>query len=258
MGEFQGKVVLITGASSGLGAETARLFAKEKASLSLTGRNEENLAKVAEECKALGAEEVLQIIAHFDSREGIEKTINETMKKYNKLNVLVNNAGIVYSTTINTATPEIFDDTFNINVKAPLFLTQLAMPFLEKTKGNVVNISSCSSQMCTEPELMVYCMSKAAVDQFTKTLAIEMAKKEVRVNAVNPADVPTKIFRKVLKTEDDYEKFYDTTGPMHLLHERNVTAREVADAVLFLASDRATMITGTRLNVDGGRVIAGQ
>ncbi|CAK8677705.1 unnamed protein product [Clavelina lepadiformis] len=85
-----------------------------------------------------------------------------------------------------------------------------------------------------------------------------MAKKEVRVNAVNPADVPTKICRKVLKTEDDYEKYYETTGPMHLLHERNVTAREVANAVVFLASDRATMITGTRLNVDGGRVIAGQ
>ncbi|XP_076799841.1 uncharacterized protein LOC143444933 [Clavelina lepadiformis] len=256
MTEFKGKVVLVTGASSGIGAEIARAFAKHQARLSITGRNEENLRKVAEECRKLGAEEVLEIIAELSEENEADKVVKETIEKFKNLDILVNNAGTAVRSTLATATRKEFDDIFDVNVKAVVFLTQQAIPYLEKTKGNIVNISSVSSCLYNQ-HILLYSMSKAALDQFTKTVALEMAEKGIRVNSVNPGYVPTNILRFISATSEKKKESDATKSKVYPLGKQNLTVEDIADAVLYLASERAKMITGVCLCVDRGRVLVG-
>ncbi|XP_076819659.1 L-xylulose reductase-like isoform X2 [Clavelina lepadiformis] len=212
MVEFASKIVLVTGAASGVGAGTAKAFAKHGTRLCLVDRDEENLAKTETECKNVGAEK-----ASFKD----------------------------------------FDDTYNINVRAPLFLTQLAIPYLEKTKGSIVNISSIASKEYADASQMIYCMSKSSVDHFTKIAALELAKKGIRVNAVNPAFMKTNIFQSWLNSADDAEELVQGRAKLVPLGRKNVKVDDVINAIMFLASDRAKMITGTCLFVDGARHLTG-
>ncbi|CAK8677936.1 unnamed protein product [Clavelina lepadiformis] len=243
MTEFKQKVVLVTGASSGIGAEIARAFAKHQTRLSITGRNEENLKKVAEECRKLGAEEVLEIIAELSEENEADKVVKETIEKFKNLDILVNNAGTAVRSTLATATRKEFDNIFDVNVKAVVFLTQQAIPYLEKTKGNIVNISSVSSCLYNQ-HMLLYSMSKAALDQFTKTVALEMAEKGIRVNSVNPGYVPTNILRFISATSEKKKESDAAKSKVYPLGKQNLTVEDIADAVLYLASERAKMITG--------------
>ncbi|CAK8677940.1 unnamed protein product [Clavelina lepadiformis] len=212
MVEFASKVVLVTGAASGVGAGTAKAFAKHGTRLCLVDRDEENLAKTETECENVGAEK-----ANFKD----------------------------------------FDDTYNINVRAPLFLTQLAIPYLEKTKGSIVNISSMASKVYTAASQMIYCMSKSSVDHFTKIAALELAKKGIRINAVNPAFMKTNIFQSWLNSAEEVEELAQGRAKLVPLGKTNVKVDDVINAIMFLASDRAKMITGTCLFVDGARHLTG-
>ncbi|CAK8677937.1 unnamed protein product [Clavelina lepadiformis] len=257
MNEFKGKVVLVTGASSGIGAEIAIVFAKHQVRLSITGRNEENLKKVAEECRKLGAKEVLEIIADLSKDNEAEKIVEETIKMFQNMDILINNAGTVSLSLLSKATREEFDETFDVNVKAVVFLTQQAIPYLEKTKGNIVNISSIASHFY-DPKVLLYSMSKAALDQFTRTVALEVAEKGIRVNSVNPGYVPTNILRLICDTSEEKEDFQKLSSTLHPLGKQNLTVEEIADSVLYLASERAKMVTGVCLDVDRGRSLTGQ
>lgn len=166
---FADKVVIITGASSGIGAGAAIHFSKLGAKVTITGRNENNLKKTAATCEG----EVLSIIAEITNEADRIKIINETISRFGKIDVLVNNAGIGLDGTILTTTLEKFDNVMNTNVRSVFHLTQLATPHLIKTKGNVVNISSVTAVRAFT-NFLVYCMSKAAIDQFTKCVALEL------------------------------------------------------------------------------------
>ncbi|XP_076817720.1 putative oxidoreductase SAR2567 [Clavelina lepadiformis] len=262
MSEFASKVIVITGASSGIGAATAKELSKQGALLSLTGRNEERLAQVADECKKLGAKHVLQVVGDISKQEDMEKIIKETADKFGEIHVLVNNAGFGVTSTIADFTLDQFDRCFNVNVRAVLYLTKLALPYLEKTKGNIVNISSILSSMYTLPGFIIYNTTKAACDHITKASALELAKNGVRVNAVNPAAVDTNFGTVALTPmgldEEQVKAAWAEHEKMHPLNRRNIKVEEVVDAILFLASDKATMITGSCLKVDGGRELTGQ
>ncbi|XP_063824314.1 3-oxoacyl-[acyl-carrier-protein] reductase FabG-like [Ostrinia nubilalis] len=250
---FTDKVILITGASSGIGAETAVEFSKYEGSLVLTGRNKDNLENVAKQCKDISPKGLkpLIIIADMTKESDVENIIKSTIDKFSRLDVLVNNAGILESGTIETTSLEQYDRLMNTNVRGPYHLTMLATPHLIKSKGSIINVSSVTG-MRSFPNVLAYCMSKSALDQFTRCVALELAPKGVRVNAVNPGVITTGIHMKSSMNEQQYQEFLKKCAESHALG-RPGNAKEVASAIIFFASDGASNITGATLPVDGGR-----
>lgn len=199
---FAGKVVLVTGASSGIGARTAQKFAQLGASLSLTGRKLENLQKVAKECEGQNAAFV--VAGDITNVEDTKRIVDETIKKYGKLDVLVNNAGIIETGTIETTSLEQYDRVMNTNIRSIYHLTMLAVPHLIKTEGSIVNISSVNG-IRSFPGVLAYNLSKAAVDQFTRCVALELAPKKVRVNSVNPGRLDTSCWQQYVYNEINFQ-----------------------------------------------------
>lgn len=248
---FTGKVVLITGASSGIGAATALHFAKLGASLSLTGRNEESLTKIAGDCYKLSKVKPLVIVADLNDDEETRNILESTVKHFDKLDVLINNAGVLGFGTIETTSLKQYDEIFEINVRSVYHLTMLAVPHLIKTKGNIVNVSSVNG-IRSFSGVLAYSMSKSALDQFTRCTALELSSKQVRVNSVNPGVVLTGLQLRSGMSEEEYDKYVQRTKETHALG-RAGKAEEIAESVAFLASDKASFITGVNLPVDGGR-----
>lgn len=171
---FEGKVILVTGASSGIGAAAARHLADLGGKLAIVGRDEKRLNKVALEIKNDGSPEPLAIVA--DVTKDSERIIDETIKHFGQLDVLVNNAGIVTQDNIVNFKIEEFDRIFNTNVRSVATLTSLAVPHLEKTKGNIVNVSSVAG-LKPFPDVLSYCMSKSSIDMLTQCCALDLASK---------------------------------------------------------------------------------
>jgi NAD(P)-dependent dehydrogenase (short-subunit alcohol dehydrogenase family) len=181
----------------------------------------------------------------------IERVVNETVGAFGGIDVVVNAAGIIATGTVETTTLEDWDYMMNLNVRAPFYMIQQALPFLIERKGNVVNVSSVTG-IRAFPGVLSYCTSKAAVDQLTHCVALEVAGKGVRVNAVNPGVVVTHLHRSGGMDEDTYANFLDHSQTTHPLG-RVGQAEEVADLIFFLASPKAGWITGVSCPIDGGR-----
>jgi len=245
---FAGKVVLLTGGSSGIGKRAAEKFAQLGASLSLTGRNKENLEKVASGCDG---QKPFIVVGDITNPEDTKRILEETIKKFGRLDVLVNNAGIIETGTIENTSLEQYDRVMNTNIKSIYHLTMLAVPHLIKSEGNIVNISSVNG-IRSFPGVLAYNLSKAAVDQFTRCVALELAPKKVRVNSVNPGVTVTNLHKRGGMDEATYAKFLEHSKTTHALG-RPGDVDELANAILFLASDNASFITGASLPVDGGR-----
>merc|ERR1711892_1109880 len=246
MNSLVGKVAIITGASSGIGAATAIHFAKLGATLSLTGRNAENLQDTAKKCIENGAKDPIMIQADLVKEADCVKIIEETVAKYGKFDVLVNNAGVLELGSIENTSLEQYDRVMNINVRSIYHLTMLAGPHLEKTQGNSVNV------IRSFPGVLAYNISKAAVDQFTRCVALELAPKKIRVNSVNPGVIATELQKRGGLDGEKYDKFLEHSKTTHAMG-RTGEALEVAKAIGFLASVDASFSTGVILPVDGGR-----
>lgn len=171
---FDGKVVLVTGASSGIGADAARHLTSLGAKVSIVGRNEKRLNEVADEIKSSGSIAPLKIVA--DVTKDAERIVAETINHFGQLDILVNNAGIVTQDNVDNIKMSEFDRIFDTNVRSVITLTKLCVPHLEKTKGNIVNVSSVAGLKPVQ-NVLTYCMSKAALDQFTKCSALDLAMK---------------------------------------------------------------------------------
>lgn len=245
---FTGKVVLITGASSGIGAATAIHLSKRGALLALSGRKLENLNAVAEKC---GVANSFVVTGDVTNESDTKRLITETIRKYGKLDVLINNAGILESGTIETTTLEQYDRVMNTNIRSIYHLTMLAVPHLIETQGNIVNVSSVNG-IRSFPGVLAYNISKTAVDQFTRCVALELAAKKVRCNSVNPGVTVTDLHKRSGMNEENYAKFLEHSRTTHALG-RPGHVDELAEAIAFLASDAASFITGANLPVDGGR-----
>lgn len=245
---FSGKVIIITGASSGIGADAAIHLSKLGASVAIVGRDATKLHGVAEKINAAGYPKPLEIVA--DINVGAEKIINETIRQFGKLDVLVNNAGIIEMGTVEAGSIDTYDRIMSTNLRSVILLTQLAIPHLEKTKGNIVNISSVASNMAI-PTATAYCLSKAALDQLTKCLALELAPKGIRVNSVNPGVILTPIFGTIGIKDKALEELIKHTEETYPLGRPGVV-NDTSAAIAFLASDNASFITGDLLMVAGG------
>lgn len=248
---FTGKVVLITGASSGIGAATAIQFAKSGAKLSLTGRNKENLLKTVSECEKVSGDKPFITLGDISVESNTENVLKSTVDHFGQLDVLVNVAGMMEIGSIENTSVEQFDRVFNVNVRAVYHLTMLAVPHLVRTRGNIVNICSLTG-VRSFPGALSYGMSKAAVDQFTKCVALELANKQVRVNCVSPGLIVTELHRRAGMDEERYQTLLEKSKLTHALGRPGLP-EEVANAILFLASDGASFLTGVNLSVDGGR-----
>lgn len=251
MMSFHSKIVLITGASSGIGAATALHFSKLGAKLALTGRNLVNLQNVADQCEKSSSLKPFVIAGDLTNEDDTKRILDSTISHYNQLDILVNNAGTLESGSIESTSLEQYDRVMNANVRSVYHLTMLATPHLIKTKGNIVNVSSVNGTR-SFPNVLAYCMSKAALDQFTRCVALELAPKGVRVNSVNPGVVVTNLLTRHGMSEEEYATFLERTKFTHALG-RPGTVEEVAKAIAFLASDDASFTTGDSLLVDGGR-----
>lgn len=254
MTSMKGKVVLITGATSGIGAGVAVSFASLGCKLSLTGRNESNLVKTTSDCINVGAikNDIFTVLGDVSKEHDVANIIESTIKFFGQLDILVNNAGILTPGNVESCSLETFDQIMNINVRSIFQLSQLAIPHLKKTKGCIVNVSSIAG-LRSFPGISAYCMSKAAVDQLTRTTALELAPYGVRVNSVNPGVIITEIHKRGGMSEQDYAKFLEHCKETHALG-RPGTVDEVAQAIMFLADDsKSSFVTGVNLPVDGGR-----
>ncbi|CAH2089997.1 unnamed protein product [Euphydryas editha] len=247
---FANKVVLITGASSGIGAVTAISFAKEGANVVIVGRNEEKLQNVKEKC-AISENRLLVVKADVSNEQDAKKIIKETLDKFNKLDVLVNNAGVSgKSCILSDNVLSVYDSIMNTNLRAVVHITNLAAPYLIKTKGNIINISSVAGKMTmiVGNVNLIYSVSKAALNHFTRVVAAELAPHGVRVNSISPGPVHTDIHdNAVVKLPFSVEDLKKGTRLGRISE-----AEEITDLILFLASDKARAITGSDYVSDNG------
>lgn len=242
------KVAIVTGASSGIGKATAQLFSKSGALVVLAARSEEDLNEVSQGLERENLVVPIDVTKGSDCR----KLVRKTVEHFGKIDILVNAAGIIMTGSIEDTKLEDWDKMFDINVRAVFQLTQLALPYLLETHGNIVNVSSVTG-LRAFPGVLSYCASKAAVDQLTRCVSLELASKGVRVNAVNPGVVRTELHKRGGMSDEKYGLFLE--------HSSNVThplgrvgePEEIAQLILFLASEKAGWITGVTYAIDGGR-----
>ncbi len=250
MNEIQGKTAIVTGASSGIGQATAEKFAEAGVKVALVARSSEKLTAVAQTIIQNGGQALL-IPADLTKPAEIEKVVANSVAEFGRLDILINAAGIIGSGTVETTTLTDWDQMLNINLRAPFYLMQQAMPYLVASQGNVVNVSSVTGPRAF-PGILAYCASKAGLDHLTRSAALEMAPKGVRINAVNPGVVITNLHRESGMDPAAYETFLEHSKSTHPLG-RVGRAEEVANLIYFLASPQAGWITGVTYLIDGGR-----
>jgi len=244
------KIAVVTGASSGIGRATAALFAKNGSDVVAFGRNEAELSALRDKSRN-GSGSVRIHLGDITEMSQVDRLVSETIGHFGRIDVLVNAAGIIKSGNIEDTTLDDWDKMMNVNLRSVFYLTQKCAPHLETVKGNIVNVSSVTGTRAF-PNVLAYCVSKAAIDQLTRCSALELAQKGVRVNAVNPGVVVTNLHKRSGMTEDDYQKFLAKAENTHPLG-RAGTPEEVAELIYFLASEKASWITGVTYAIDGGR-----
>lgn len=248
--QFSGKVALVTGATSGIGQACANAFAQAGASVVCVGRKTDALKAMKTKITQTGAG-VLTIEVDLADAEAPAHVVEDALKVFGGIDVLVNAAGHISNGNIENTSLEAWDDMMNVNVRAVFQLMQKALPSLIERRGNIVNVSSVTG-LRAFPGVLAYCVSKAAMDQLTRCASLELASKGVRVNAVNPGVVVTEIHKRGGMDDDAYAAFLEHSKTTHPLG-RTGRPEEIADLVLFLASDNASWITGATYSIDGGR-----
>lgn len=248
---MKGKIIaVVTGASSGIGRATASLFARNGYEVVALGRNESELNSLRDEARANDGSVRIHL-GDITELTQIDRLVSETVDHFGRVDVLVNSAGIIKNGNIENTTLDDWDKMMNINVRSMFYMMQKCVPHLEATKGNIVNVSSVTGKRAF-PNVLAYCVSKAATDQLTRCSALELAPKGIRVNAVNPGVVVTNLHKRGGMSEEDYERFLENAKNTHPIG-RPGTADDVAELIYFLASDRASWITGVTYEIDGGR-----
>jgi NAD(P)-dependent dehydrogenase (short-subunit alcohol dehydrogenase family) len=247
---FSGKTVVVTGATSGIGRAAAEAFGRDSASVVLVGRNEQALGEVA---GAIGTSGGQAVTCRVDVTSDAAPTaiVSAALAAFGHIDVLVNAAGVIASGTLDATTDEVWDAMMAINLRAPFRLMRAAAPHLKDRKGAVVNVSSVNG-LRSFPGVLAYCVSKAGVDHLTRCAAIELAALGVRVNAVNPGVTVTNLHRRSGMDDAQYAAFLERSRTTHPLG-RPGQPEDIVGMILFLASDRASWMTGETIPIDGGR-----
>jgi meso-butanediol dehydrogenase / (S,S)-butanediol dehydrogenase / diacetyl reductase len=248
---FAGKVVLVTGSTTGIGEACARVFAESGARVMVSGRNQERGRAVAQSIQAAGGSAQFAA-ADLRAASACERLVAETLDRLGGLDILVNNAGILYTANALDTSDEQWLDTMAVNVNALFYLSRAAVRHMQAAgKGAIVNIAS-EWGLNGEANHVAYCASKGAVIQITRCMALDHARDNIRVNSVCPGEIHTRMVDEILaKRGGDLEHHLRELAagiPMRRLAHPS----EVARCVHFLASDLASYVTGANLPVDGG------
>ncbi|KAL6733637.1 hypothetical protein Aduo_004269 [Ancylostoma duodenale] len=264
MPRFQGKVVVVTGSSSGIGAATAVLFAKEGAKVTITGRNQDGLQATKKAMLEAGGKEddVNVVVADVTDALGREQIISSTIQKFGQIDILVNNAGAAFRSESGSmgldASTDVLDKTMKLNLFSVVELIQLARPHLVKSKGEIVNVSSMAGQPVAFSNLPYYAATKAALDQVSRAMAIELIAEGVRVNTVSPGAVVTRFGQNMGLTDELTEKLYAYYASNRGVLPCGKVAEpsDIASIIAFLADrSQSSYIVGQTIIADGGSVL---
>lgn len=247
---LKGKVAIVTGAGSGIGRGIALVFGREGAKMALLGRRKEPLDEVVKELKQLGAE-AWAVPCDVSRSEETRRAVEETERVFGWLNVLVNNAGIVNVSTIESISEEDWDRVIDTNLKGPFLMARAALPAFRRAGGGaIVNVGSVLGLVAMK-DRAAYCASKGGLTLLTKAMAMDHAHENIRVNCICPAIVETPLV-KGLFTEDEAGKKAREARVGLLPLGRFGQPNDVAELAAFLAADESSWMTGTAIPVDGG------
>lgn len=241
--ELNKKVAVVTGGNSGIGYQTAKQLQEAGATVIITGRDEN---KVKTAAKKLG---VLGVVADASKLSDTDKLVETVKKEFGKVDILFVNAGIFAPAPIGQISEEMFDHQIGINFKGAVFTVEKFLPILNDG-ASIINLSSVNAYTGM-PNTAIYAASKAALNSYTRTAATELAPRKIRINAVNPGPISTPIFGKAGFPEEQLQGFAEAMQNRVPL-KRFGTTEDVANLVIFLASDKASFITGSEYNIDGG------
>jgi len=250
-GRFKDWSVVVTGGASGIGKATAKRFLEEGAKVTIIDVSPKSCEKALVEFKAKGFDPFV-LAGDVTDWKDVRRMVDRIVRKHKKIDVLFNNAGILVEGTVEDVSEKDWDRIMAVNVKGVFLMSKAVIPImLRQGKGTVVNNASCSG-LVGDRNAIAYNTSKGAVVLMTKCLALDYALKNIRVNCVCPGEIDTPMFRQEAKARnmdvEEYRKQLSECHPIGRLGE----PEEVANAVLFLASDDASFITGAAFSVDGG------
>ncbi len=250
--QFENQVVLITGAAGGIGIAAAKAFAAEGAKLVLVDLKREPLEHAAQ---SIQANDILLLTANVSDEQEVKSYVDATVEKYGRIDVFVNNAGINGQfANIVDQTAENFNNVFGVNVMGAFFGLKYVLQVMQKQKSGAIVNTASNGGLLGAPGMSAYVASKHALIALNKTAALESANYGVRVNAVAPSGVDTAMMKSIETNampgqESDARKAFEASVPMN----RYATAEEIADLMVFLASDKASFITGSYYRIDGGQ-----
>ena len=243
MSDLKGKVAVVTGGNSGIGYSTAKKLKEQGATVIITGRSAERVRKAADELGVKG------IIADVSDLSAITTAATQVKNEFGNIDILFVNAGIFTPAPVGQISEDIFDNLMNINFKGAVFTIEHFLPILNDG-GSIINLSSVNAYTGM-PNTAIYGASKAAMNSYTRAASTELAPRKIRVNAVNPGPIYTPIFGKTGMSEEQLNGFASAMQDRIPL-KRFGQPEDVAELVAFLASDKASFITGAEYNIDGG------
>jgi NAD(P)-dependent dehydrogenase (short-subunit alcohol dehydrogenase family) len=248
---LKNKVALITGGSSGIGMAIAERFLKEGAKIAIGGRSKERCDTAQKQLKTIVADAVYSVTGDVSKWDDAQKMVERTVKRFGRIDILINNAGIYLEKRIEETTEDEWDQVININLKGVFLCSKAVYPhFKNQGGGTIVNMSS-DSGVSGNPCEAAYCASKGGVTNLTRAMALDYAKENIRVNAICPAVINTPMLQKEVDMQEDKEAYLKEMDELHPIG-RVGRPEEVAFAVLMVASDEASFITGANIPVDGG------
>lgn len=243
MSQLNGKIAVVTGGNSGIGYSTAKKLKQEGATVIITGRSAEKVNSAATELDVKG------ITADVLDLKAMDEVVAQIKQEYGNIDILFVNAGIFAPAPVGQISEEMFDTQMGINFKGALFTVEKFLPILNDG-GSIINLSSVNAYTGM-PNTAVYAASKAAMNSYTRTAATELASRKIRVNSGNPGPVATAIFGKTGMPEEQLNGFAQAMQNRVPL-KRFGQPEDIAELVAFLASDKASFITGAEYNIDGG------
>jgi NAD(P)-dependent dehydrogenase (short-subunit alcohol dehydrogenase family) len=253
-GRLRNRIALISGGAQGIGRGMARLFQREGAGVFILDCDAESGTQTARELTAKDPSLPVKFLqANLRQPLEIQQAVETLRKSHEHLDILVNNAGVEIEKSLAKLTQQDWDRVLEVNLRGAFLLTQAVAPWFPETGGAIVNISSIHASHAF-PDSIPYACSKAGMVALTRNLALELAPRHIRVNAICPGYIDTRLWEEYLRNSDDPTALAAQTTALHPLGRRGLPA-DVSEAALFLASEASAFITGTDLVVDGGLTV---